>query len=253
MAEELIRFRFPGVPGVQCAFTTRRGGVSQGPFASANLSFDVGDAAGHVLANRSRLLEALCPGSWQELRQVHGTEMVFDPRPGNAREQAELQGDGLATALPGRALVIKTADCQPILLAHNSGSHIAALHCGWRGNRAGFPGLGVDLFCSRYGLDPGDLVAVRGPSLSPAQAEFVNYEQEWGRGFEAYYDSRRRTMDLWRMTADQLAAAGLPRSSVFSFDLCTYELEELFFSYRRAKVCGRQLGIIWRDEGQGEE
>jgi polyphenol oxidase len=245
MVCELIPFRFPGVPRVRCAFTTRIGGGSEGPFQSANLSFDVGDDPDKVRQNRERVLGLLGDPSWVELRQVHGTAMVFDP-PMPADLHVPLgEGDGLATARPGQALVIRTADCQPILLADRTGSHVAALHCGWRGNRAEFPKTGAERFCSRYRLDPRDVFAVRGPSLGPSRAEFVNFDLEWGPGFEDYFDQRKRTMDLWRLTADQLIAAGLNREHIHSVDICTFEREELFFSYRRGRDCGRQAGIVW--------
>jgi polyphenol oxidase len=249
VAEEVIRFHFPEVSRVQIAFTTRRGGVSKSPFAAANLSFDVGDAQEDVLANRLLLSDELGVSAWQELRQVHGTALHFDAPPAGAGERARFEGDGLATARPGQALVIKTADCQAILLAHKSGSHIAALHCGWRGNLAGFPLSGVERFCSRYGLSPADLMAVRGPSLGSRHAQFINFEREWGSGFARYFDPRQQTMDLWQLTTDQLLAAGLRRKCIFSIDLCTYEREDLFFSYRREKSCGRQAAIIWMEEG----
>jgi polyphenol oxidase len=249
VAEEMIRFRFPDLAGVQCVFTTRQGGVSKAPFVSQNLSFDVGDERDDVLTNRVRLYNLLKVSAWHELRQVHSTHLVFDPPPTEVSEQSGLEGDGLATAGGGQALVIKTADCQPILLAHRGGRHIAALHCGWRGNLAGFPISGVERFCARYGLEPADLMAVRGPSLGPVRAQFVNFESEWGNGFEPYFDQQKRTMDLWQLTTDQLIAAGLPRQSVFSIDLCTFDRADLFFSYRREQVCGRQAGIIWIQEG----
>jgi polyphenol oxidase len=245
--EPLISFRFPGGIKVQCVFTTRQGGVSRGPYASANLSHDVGDADRDVLANRTSLIGGLGFSTWHELQQVHSTRLVFDP-PASGFERTVLSGDGMATSTTGQALVIKTADCQPILVAHRSGSHIAALHCGWRGNLAGFPTSSIREFCSRYGLDPAELLAVRGPSLSPDRAEFVHHEREWGSGFSEYFDRLRQTMDLWRLTTDQLLAGGLPRESIFSIDLCTYQQEDLFFSYRRSKVCGRQAGIIWKEE-----
>jgi polyphenol oxidase len=245
---DLIPFRFPGVPRVRCAFTTRLGGVSQGTYSAANLSFDVGDEPDRVRENRETVLGSLGVPCWVELRQVHGTAMIFDPSQSPELHVPFGEGDGLATARPGQALVIKTADCQPILLADGTGTYVAALHCGWRGNRAEFPKTGAERFCARYRIDPRDVHAVRGPSLGPTRAEFVNFDLEWGSGFEEYFNPRRRTMDLWRLTADQLMAAGLTRENIHSVDMCTFEQEELFYSYRRERDCGRQAGIVWLEE-----
>ena len=64
--------------------------------------------------------------------------MIFDPEPRDIGDGPSADGDGLATARPGQALIIKTADCQPILLAHKSGKYVGALHAGWRGNVQNF-------------------------------------------------------------------------------------------------------------------
>ncbi|SMP43575.1 conserved hypothetical protein [Desulfonatronum zhilinae] len=251
----IIPFSFPGLPNIQAAFTTRLGGVSQGPYAEANFSLEVGDEDARVLANRQILQRRLDFGHWFETRQVHGVEMIIEPGPPSAGTDAgtsddavsprpTLEADGSATSRPGLALIVKTADCQPILLAHRGGRHVAALHCGWRGNRQGFPQKGVAAFCRAYNLRPEDVLAVRGPSLGPGASEFVNFELEWGDAFLDYFDSEAKTVDLWRLTRDQLLAAGLRPAHVFGLDLCTAGLPETFFSYRRDKTTGRQVGLI---------
>ena len=120
-------------------------------------------------ANRRDLPAALQPHgltAWAELNQVHGDVLLFEPE-AVVRETAHLSdGDGMAVSRPGLGLLIKTADCQPILLAHKSGRYVAALHAGWRGNRCDFPGTGVARFCARYDLKPCDLfLVVRGLQL----------------------------------------------------------------------------------------
>ena len=155
------------------------------------------------------------------------------------------KGDGLATDKPGIGLLIKTADCQPVLVAHKEGRHIAAFHIGWRGNRLRFLQSGIAAFCGRYGLDARDLLAVRGPSLGPQRSEFVNYDEEWGPDFANWFNARDKTMNLWRLTRDQLLEAGLPDEGIFGLDLCTASMPDSFFSYRRDGICGRQANVIW--------
>jgi hypothetical protein len=141
--------------------------------------------------------------------------------------------------------MVKTADCQPVLLAHESGRFVAGLHVGWRGNKINFPAGGVRVFCEHYGLRPEELFAVRGPSLGPEQAEFVNFAQDFGPGFEPWYRPETRTMDLWALTRHQLVQAGLRPDRVHGLELCTRTREREFFSYRRDKTTGRQAGIVW--------
>lgn len=248
MAVTWIPFRFPGLRGVRCAFQTRPGGASHGPYGGGNISFAVGDDPACVVANRRDLCASLGVRALAELKQVHGDILKFDPSPVAPEAAPDTEGDGMATARPGLGLVIKTADCQPVLLAHKEGRHVAALHVGWRGNRRNFPGSGVARFCKRYGLRPQDLMAVRGPGLGPARAEFINFSAEWGENFAQWYSLRERTMDLWSLTRHQLLKAGLLPSRIFGLDLCTASMNEVFFSYRREKASGRQASVIWIEE-----
>ncbi|MDR2054338.1 MAG: polyphenol oxidase family protein, partial [Desulfovibrio sp.] len=208
-----IPFAFPGLANVRCAFQTRRGGASAGSFGGGNIAFNTGDDPACVAANRASLRRVLGLDLVAELEQVHGDDMIFEPTPipwGIALHAgAAGKGDGLATSRRGLALLIRTADCQPLLLAHRSGDYIAALHVGWRGNRRSFPVSGARRFCRQYGLDPGDVLAVRGPSLSPPRAEFVNFAAEWGPSFSRWFEPASGTMDLWGLTRAQLLEAGL--------------------------------------------
>ena len=151
MALSFIPFAFPGAPGVRCAFQTRDWGVSEGPYGGGNIAYTVGDDPLRVSANRLDLAASLELAEIAELDQIHGDTLVFDP-PASPLERfveppAFPKGDGLATDKPGIGLIIKTADCQPVLVAHKEGRHIAAFHIGWRGNRLRFLQSGIAAFC----------------------------------------------------------------------------------------------------------
>ncbi len=240
---QVIPFKFPGVENVLCLFTTRRGGKKGGLFNGANLSFGLGDDEDVIRSNRGNLLDFLNVSHLAEVRQIHGDRMVFIDehwRKGSLPEEA----DALATHLSGIPLLIKVADCQPVLLTHIKGRVIAALHVGWRANRGRFIPKWIEEFCSYYRCHPREIMAIRGPSLGPCHSEFINFSREWGRSFVRYYRSTTRTVDLWQMTRDQLIEAGLPEKNIFSMDICTYCCGSHFFSYRRERVTGRQGGVI---------
>ena len=240
-----IPFVFPGLDKVSVAFSTRSGGCCKSPYAGGNISYDVGDDPYDVRANRTELAASLGISHWHECIQVHGDVMHYDLEGGSPADKPVLEGDGIATGAAGHAMVVKTADCQPIMVAHKNGDFVAGLHNGWRGNAINFPGKGVADICEHYSCDPKDLLAVRGPSLSPAAAQFVNFESDFEPGFEAYFDKTSSTVDLWKLTIDQLHEAGLSRRNIYSVDLCTYSMADSFFSYRREKHTGRQCSLIW--------
>jgi len=243
-----IPFAFPGLPGIGCVFGT--GSLTPGAAADSAATMAMTGAAdeGRVAANRRVAKAALGFSVWHSLKQVHGVAMVFEPATDTLECPSIEAADGLADSRPGHALAVKTADCQPVLLAHASGRFVAALHVGWRGSVANFIGKGVRSFCAHYGLDPAELAAVRGPSLGPGAAEFLQFETEFGEAFLPYFDRRTRRVDLWRLTREQLKAAGLREERIFGLDLCTHDLPQ-FFSYRRDKTTGRQTSLIWIKEG----
>lgn len=248
-----LPFRFPGVPGVSCAFTGRRfGNVSLDLAARSDRELRPSSAAeaweAAVRVRRS-IPAVLGTEAFAEVHQVHGVRTVFEPDAQVPDQPSVIDADGMATTRPGLALMIKTADCQPILIAHQAGRHILALHSGWKGNRQDYPFLAVGEFCERYGLRASELWAVRGPSLGPAASEFTNFEQEWGPEFLPWHDSAARTVDLWALARHQLERAGLSASRILGLDICTHDNADQFFSYRRFRKHGlpdgRQASFIW--------
>lgn len=239
MSLTMLPFQFPGVPGVGCAFSMRG-------FGSVSLSRGEGSSSE---ARRASIPALLGVQAFAEVHQVHGVRTIFEPEGQNPGQTPSEQADGMASSRSGLALMIKTADCQPILVAHESGRYVMALHSGWRGNRQEYPRVAVEQFCEHYRLEPRELWAVRGPSLGPAASEFVNFDSEWGPDFLPWYDSERRTVDLWMLARHQLETAGLAPGRILGIDLCTFDNAQLFFSYRhfwqKGSEDGRQGSFIW--------
>ena len=239
-----LPFQFSGVPKVSCAFTGRAFGNVSLDFAAREQAQDAWEK---TVQSRRSLASTFGFESFAEVHQVHGVHTVFEPEAQSPCDPSRLDADGMVTTRPGLALMVKTADCQPILIAHESGRYIMALHSGWRGNRQDYPRLAVLEFCERYGLKPQELWAVRGPSLGPAASEFTNFDAEWGREFQRWYDGQN--MDLWALTRDQLASAGLLPGHILGLDVCTYANYEDFFSFRQFRrnglADGRQASLIW--------
>lgn len=226
MAMNCLFFHFPGLENVTCAFG----------FAPAHS----GDAASLVASLRQGGLTAIAAR-----RQVHGDGLDFEPAPLEPGADPTVEGDGMACQARGLGLAIRTADCQPVLLAHNGGRFVAALHVGWRGNRCNFPGSAVARLCRHYACQPGEILAVRGPSLGPDKAEFVNFDLEWGPQFEPWLDRAAMTMDLWGLTRAQLLAAGLKERNIHGIDICTASNPQMFCSWRRNRDKCRQTNVIW--------
>lgn len=243
MAVTVLNYKFPGIPHVTCVFQYAH--RDRPEEISGNISFKYGDRT-QTIRSREELLASL-PGldQWAECDQVHGNTVLVEPEPTPLVPEYLPEADGMMTSRKGFGLLIKTADCQPVLVTAQDGKHIMALHVGWRGSRAGFIPLAIELFCQKYDVNPGSLAAVRGPSLGPAAAEFVNFQKEWDDDFRPWYNERDQRMDLWALTVSQLEKAGLRRQNIHGVDLCTFLNFHNFFSYRKDRHTGRQASLIW--------
>lgn len=230
-------------PGVVHGFFTRQGGVSSGPYHSLNLSFAVGDLPEKVAHNRRLLTQALELDALASATQVHGRrEAVVSSVPqASAMEIPEV--DILITRQPRLGLLIKQADCQAVMFYDPVRRLVANVHGGWRGQVQNVLGAAVKRLEQRVGCRPGDLYAAIGPSLGPCCAEFLNFEQEFPPHLWAY-QVRPTYFDLWRLSGDQLVAAGLKPEQIEIAGLCTRCGGDDFFSYRREQVTGRQGAII---------
>jgi YfiH family protein len=223
------------LPGGRALFTTRRGGVSDGPYASLNLGRWTDDDADAVQRNREILaatvgvsLDAVVQG-----RQVHGARVERR----SAAQPALNEADGQATAAPGLAALVLTADCLPIALI--GAGAVAMLHAGWRGLAAGVVENGVKGL--RELGDDGPLYAAIGPGAGGCCYEVgPDVHAALGR------PPASGRIDLKAIARERLAAAGVEQ--VHDVGVCTIcAAPDLFFSHRRdGGGTGRQAGVAWR-------
>jgi YfiH family protein len=231
------------LPEVVHGFFTRQGGVSTGAYHSLNVSRAVGDGQESVAENLRRMRQALGLIGLATAAQVHGGRAAVITAPGQAREEDIPEVDILVTTVPGLGLLIKQADCQAVIFYDPVHRVVANVHCGWRGQVYNVLGETVRLLQARFGTRPGDLYAAVGPSLGPCCAEFTNFRQEFPPELWTY-QVRPTYFDLWRLSRDQLAAAGLSPARLEVAELCTRCGTNDFYSYRRDRVTGRQGAVI---------
>ena len=230
-------------PDVVHGLFTRQGGVSEGPFKGLNLGTATGDSEHAVRRNREKVLDHMKVDRLVRLKQVHGTEVVcWD---GGLESDTPPVADAVVTAEKGVLLMIKTADCQAVLLLDPVKKVVGNIHSGWRGSVANIIGRTVGVMVERYGCAPEDLLAGVGPSLGPCCAEFVNYGKEIPQAYWGYKDSRHH-FDFWGVSRSQLEKAGVKPSNIRVSGLCTAcrDNKDLFFSYRRDKLTGRLANVI---------
>jgi hypothetical protein len=139
--------------------------------------------------------------------------------------------------------MIKQADCQSIVLYDPAHQAVANVHCGWRGNVNNVIGEAVKRMRAAYQTNPARLLAGIGPSLGPCCAQFINYRTEIPARYWTY-QVRPHYFDLWRLSRDQLTAAGVLEDHIQIAGICTSCQTRDFFSYRKEKITGRFATVI---------
>jgi YfiH family protein len=240
----------PALPAPH-GFFTRRGGVSEGAYASLNCSLSSQDPRDNVLENRARAARAIGadPARLSGLTQVHGTAVatVVTPfAPGSGP-----RADAMVTATPGVALGIVTADCAPVLFADAAGGVIGAAHAGWRGAVAG---VLEETVSAMRALGAASITAAIGPCIRQPSYEVaadlrdaVLADDAGNARFFIDGAAGRWQFDLAGYCAHRLRAAGVGPVEIVAAD--TLAQPELFFSHRRRTLAGggplgHQISIV---------
>ncbi len=267
-------------------FSTRVGGFSPAYGGAAlNLGFTKEDRRDAVERNRAAFLKALCDGAQPRaavphqskwpivgLRQVH-SDVVH--RVDQAVPEP-LVGDGVITRTPGLLLVVKTADCLPLLIVDPKQRAIGAIHAGWRGTVKRIAEKGVGEMRRQFGSEPADLLVAIGPGIRQccytvgeevreqfatqfpyADALFEEHRADSDVVHERYpllfltarapghsELPKKITLDLVEANRRQLQDAGVPPANISALDFCTACRTDLFFSYRKEGPTGRMMGAV---------
>jgi YfiH family protein len=221
-------------------FFTRRGGASSGVFSGLNCGPGSSDQSEIVQINRSRVAEAMGvePDHLITVHQVHSADVVTVTGPLSERPRA----DAMVTTVPGVALAVLTADCQPVLFADVGNGVIGAAHAGWRGALDGVLEATVSAM-EGLGADRRRIKAVIGPSISQAAyevgpefiEEFLAEDRDNDRFFANGVGGRYQ-FDLTGFGLHRLRQSGIGQAEWTRH--CTYGDPERFYSYRRTTHAG---------------
>lgn len=243
-ASDIVVPDWPAPSRVRAFSTTRRGGVSSGPYESFNLATHCGDDIACVTENRERLKARYeVPSAVCWLNQVHGCDVVD----AGSSYPAPPSADATFSFEPQRVCAILTADCIPVLICDRTGTMVGAAHCGWRGLAQGV----LAALLRRLPTDAANLMAWMGPGIGPENYEVGADVRDALLGAmsppiveRALRPSRsgKWLADLYEVTRSQLNALGV--SAVFGGNFCTYR-ETRFYSYRRDGVTGRTATLVW--------
>jgi YfiH family protein len=194
-----------------------------------------GDA--RALAGRQR---AFHEGSWTQLDEVHGTDVVVVDHPG---QHDRAVADAVVTRCPGAVLAVWVGDCAPVALIGSDGA-IAVAHAGWRGAIDGVLQRTVATMSSP------SVRAVLGPCIHPCCYEFgaadlARFTTRFGPEVAAVTTSGTPALDMRAVVRLALAEVGV---ALEDRSECTRCRSHRYFSHRNGDR-GRQVLTVCRMEG----
>lgn len=244
--------------GIAHGFSTRRGGVSSGPFSLLNLSRSREDPSENVRENSRLFRQAIGVPSEPIVlcHQVHSDAIHVVSETDALSDLYNLDnmpGDGLITNCPGLTLSVFYADCIPVLLYDPVKRVIAAVHSGWRGTSLNIAGKAVSKMGEAFGSLPEHILAAIGPGICPHCFEtHQDVPEAMTRSlgdaiapFITPLPSGKFHVDLKRIIQKRLLLQGLLPSHISLSGLCTACHSDHFWSHRKlGEERGNQAAMI---------
>lgn len=237
------------------AIFTRQGGVSMEPWASLNFGSTVGDDREAVLENHRR---ALTPFGIEkrdvfDVWQVHGSEIAIAEQ-ARPDDQPHQKADVILTNQPGLPVLMRFADCVPILLYDQRRCVAGMVHAGWQGTVRQAVKRAVFGMQERFGTVPGDIAAAIGPSIGPDHYEVgVDVVEKVRASFGQEADRMLKRVngalhfDLWQANEWLLSNAGV--GMIENPRICTACSRQDWYSHRAENgKTGRFGALIQIDE-----
>lgn len=253
-------------PAVGHAFSVREGGVSKLPHTKTmNLSFGLGDEDSEVLENM-RLLCSYAGVSFDGLigSPQHHTDFVRYVTSENAGEgvtkENTAHSDGFVTDCKGVSIIVRMADCTPILFLGTKGGDVsapivAAVHAGWKGTVAGIAANAVREM-KKLGAEPSGIKIAIGQCIHKCHFEvkedFVeNVTKAAGADFAARHIERAADglwADIVGMNVEFLLSSGVKLENIDLSPHCTACDGLKFHSHRASRghrgTMGAVIGIV---------
>lgn len=235
---------WPAPKTIKAYSTTRKGGFSEGIYASLNLGLHVDDDLDTVKRNRSLLQTELhLPTEPVWINQVHG---IYVLQADQTSSLSDKTADASYTRQSNIVCTVLTADCLPILLCDHNASCVAAIHAGWRGLAAGV----IEQTIKTMHIPGSELLAWLGPAIGPEAFEVGDEVKQQFCAVDPAAEctfkpskNNRWLADIYSLAKQRLVQCGV--TAVYGGEYCTYSDTERFFSYRRDGKTGRMASMIW--------
>jgi YfiH family protein len=235
-------------PELVHAVFTRRGGVSRGAWRSLNVGALVGDDAEHVRENRRRIFTGMGreTDSAYEVWQVHSARVMAVEEPRGSREIEK--ADAMVTDKRHVTLLMRFADCVPIIAFDPMRIVVGLAHAGWLGTTRRVAEALITTMQRRYGCRPADIRAGIGPSIAAHHYEVgpevvdamrASFGEEADRHMRSI--DGQTHLDLWSANQALLERSGVGQIEISG--LCSACDEEDWYSHRAQSGKTGRFGV----------
>lgn len=186
----------------------------------SNYNFRSATAKVSIKADVERLLEAAGMEDAQTVytgKQIHGKHVAYAD--GEMGEDFVIgrhftDTDGLITDKPGVALLIKYADCTPVVLFDPVKNVQASVHSGWRSTAQKISHVAIDKMVNEFDCDIKNILAYLGPSIDQDHYEvgpevYAAFEAETDRNLYFKPHREKYLMSMTEANYQLLLKAGI--------------------------------------------
>lgn len=229
---------------VEVAFTDRHGGHSEGPFTSLNLGSSAGDDDETVIGNIAGLSEALGVTGLHAMSQVHGSEVAYGDTIRAHGSGIVPVCDAVVTDQVGVALLVRVADCVPVLLADPGAGLVGAAHAGRAGLVAGVVPAVVSALRERGATSLEAWIGPRAGGCCYEVPEQMAHDVETAvPGTRSTTTWGTASVDVGAGVVSQLVDLGVEVTDLGAHT-CTITDEDLFSYRRQGTSSGRFGGVV---------
>ncbi len=230
------------------AVTTRHGGKSIFPYESLNLGINTDDLPDSINSNHLRISNALNFNLSDLVSsiQVH-KDKILTLKQKPEKNSSKVPGscfsgfDSIITNQTAITLIIRIADCVPILIYDPELNVIAVVHAGWKGTLSEITAKTVQKMKKEFGCLEENIKAGIGPSIGKCcytvSNEIADQFTDRLQEYEYFVDYKNSSphINLKEANRSQLILSGVNEDKIEVSELCTSCCSNIFFSHRREK------------------
>lgn len=188
------------------------------------------------------------------VKQIHSGIVMEITEQSTPQTTNSIQADAMITAIPNRALIIRTADCLPVIAISSNPKAVGIAHAGWRGICAGVLQNMLKVMRDAYNIESTSLQIIFGPAIR--QVSYQVGEEVIEAYLKAYPDDHscyhadsvagKYRFSLQKAAIHQLTLVGVRTDNIHDLEIDTAKHVELCYSYRReGQNAGRMLSMVW--------